>query len=486
MTSRTANREILWTEAEAAFATRSKANRAFEATGVSIDSRTVEPGDLFIALRGPNFDGHAFVAKALAAGAVAAIVSEVPADIIDSTALLLVEDTMSALWDLGRAARARSAARFAAVTGSVGKTSTKEALRVILAASGPTYASTGNLNNHWGAPLSLARMSRDAVYGVFELGMNHAGEIAPLSKLVRPEVAIITTVDAAHLEFFKSTAEIADAKAEIFDGLDAEGTVLLPADNPHFDRLVMRARARGIHNILSFGKAVDADIRLIDCAVMEDGNWIEADILGDKVTYRTASPGQHQAVNSLAALGAVRALGADIDKALTAFAEVEPVKGRGKREQIKIAGGSITLIDESYNASPIAVRAALNLLGNLTLEAGGRRIVILGDMRELGNQSAALHHALAPDLKEAAIDLAFLVGPYMTGLGAQLPARMIGGIAERSEDLAAIIGGKLQPNDIVLVKGSLGTRMAPIVTAIRALDPSTQNAAAPLRAANGH
>ncbi|HEX9449699.1 MAG TPA: UDP-N-acetylmuramoyl-tripeptide--D-alanyl-D-alanine ligase [Dongiaceae bacterium] len=486
MSSHSAKNDVLWTEAEAAVATRSTARCSFAATGVSIDSRSVVAGDLFIALKGPNFDGHTFVAKALAAGAVAAIVSEVPADVADQTALLLVDDTMTALWDLGRAARARSAARFAAVTGSVGKTSTKEALRVILNASAPSYASTGNLNNHWGAPLSLARMSRDAVYGVFELGMNHAGEISPLAKLVRPEVAIITTIDAAHLEFFKSTAEIAEAKAEIFDGLEADGTVLLPADNAHFDRLVAQAHARGLHNILSFGKSVDADIRLIDCAVVEDGNWIEADILGDKVTYRTAAPGQHQAINSLAALGAVRALGADLDKALAAFAEVEPFKGRGKRERITLPSGSVTLIDESYNASPVAVRAALNLLGNLTPEPDGRRIAILGDMRELGQQSAALHHALAPDLMAAGIDLAFLVGPFMKGLGALLPAKMLGGHADQSEDLAAIIGSKLRPNDIVLVKGSLGTSMAPIVAAIHALDQSTHDSAAPKRAANGH
>lgn len=486
MSSAIENKPVLWNEAEATIATRAKATRPFEATGVSIDSRSVEPGDLFIALKGPNFDGHAFVAKALAAGASAAIVSERPADLADDASLLVVRDTMAALWDLGRAARARSSARFAAVTGSVGKTSTKEALRVILNASAPTYASTGNLNNHWGAPLSLARMSRDAVYGVFELGMNHAGEISPLAKLVRPEVAIITTIDAAHLEFFKSTAEIADAKAEIFDGMDADGTVLLPADNVHFDRLVAKARAHGLNNILSFGRSVDADIRLIECAVVEDGNWIEADILGDKVTYRTAAPGQHLAINSLAALGAVRALGADLDKAIAAFAHVEPVKGRGKRELLAVTGGTITLIDESYNASPVAVRAALNLLGNLPPGNGGRRIAILGDMRELGPQSATLHQGLAPDLKAAGIDLVFLVGPYMQGLSALMPADMLGDQVERSEDLATIIGDKLKANDIVLVKGSLGTRMAPIVAAIHALDQTTHDSAAPKRAANGH
>lgn len=484
MSALTLKKDVLWNEAEATIATRGTASGTFEATGVSIDSRTVEPGDLFIALKGPNFDGHAFIAKAFAAGACAAIVSERPEGLPGTVPLLLVKDTMTALWDLGRAARARSAARFGAVTGSVGKTSTKEALRQVLAASAPTYASTGNLNNHWGAPLSLARMTRDAAYGIFELGMNHAGEISPLSKLVRPEVAIITTIDAAHLEFFKSVAEIADAKAEIFDGLEEGGTALLPADNMHFGRLVERARACHVDNILSFGRSVDADIRLIACEVMDDGNWIEADLLGDRVTYRTRAPGQHHAINSLAVLGAVRALGADLDKALAAFAQVEPFKGRGKRENVALPGGRLTLIDESYNASPVAVRAALNLLGNLTPEAGGRRVAILGDMRELGPQSAALHQALAPDLAAAGIDQVFLVGPFMQGLEAHLPSGMRAGHVAKAEELASVIGGKLRANDIVLVKGSLGTNMAPIVAAIRALDVA--QAAAPKRAANGH
>ena len=490
----TRGKTVLWSEAEASIATRSRTTATFEATGVSIDSRSVEPGDLFIALKGPNFDGHAFVAKALAAGACAAVVDadwQRPADLAADAPLLVVKDTMTALWDLGRAARARSAARFTAVTGSVGKTSTKEALLQVLAASAPTYASTGNLNNHWGAPLSLARMTRDATYGVFELGMNHAGEISPLSKLVRPEVAIITTIDAVHLEFFKSTGEIADAKAEIFDGVEEGGTVLLPADNPHFRRLIDRARAAGVDNILSFGRAADADIRLIECEVMEDGNWISAEVLGDHVTYRTAAPGQHLAINTLAVLGAVRALGADLDKALAAFTTVQAIKGRGKRENVKLGTderdrGELTLIDESYNASPVSIRAALKLLGNLTPGKGGRRIAILGDMRELGSQSASLHQALAPDLIAAGLDQVFLVGPFMSGLGALLPPAMLAGHVGQSEELAGIIGGQLQANDIVLVKGSLGTNMAPIVKAIRALDHTTTNTAAPKRAANGH
>ncbi len=485
--------QVLWSEAEATIATRGRATTTFNATGVSIDSRTVAPGDLFIALKGPSFDGHDFTAKALAAGAAAAVVATRPADVPEGAPLLLVEDTMTALWDLGRAARARSVARIAAVTGSVGKTSTKEALRTVLAADAPTYASSGNLNNHWGTPLSLARMTRDATYGIFELGMNHAGEISPLSKLVRPELAIITTIEAVHLEFFKSTAEIADAKAEIFDGLDTDGTVLLPSDNPHFERLVMQARERGIATILGFGKSADADIRLISCQVLADGNLIEADLMGRRVTYRTAAPGTHLAVNSLAVLGAVSVLGADLDTALAAFAGVEAVKGRGKRERLAVAGGEIVLIDESYNASPVSVRAALHLLGTLPKGQGknqGKRIAILGDMRELGSQGAVLHRNLAADVVAAGIDRAFTVGPLMQGLHDLLPAEMRGRHCADSDAMAALIGGELGAGDTVLVKGSLGTRMAPIVAAIRALGAQMSEQGGttdtPKRAANGH
>jgi len=485
MTEHAPGSQMLWTEAEATIATRGRPTCAFQATGVSIDSRSVAAGDLFIALKGPSFDGHDFVGAALAAGAAAAVVTARPADVADSAPLLLVDDTMTALWDLGRAARARTPARIAAVTGSVGKTSTKEALRTVLAACAPTYASAGNLNNHWGTPLSLARMLRHVTYGIFELGMNHAGEIAPLAKLVQPEVAIITTIDAAHLEFFASTAEIADAKAEIFDGLDVDGTALLPSDNLHFERLVMQARQRGIGTILGFGKSADADIRLIDCHVRPEGNFIEADLLGRRVRYRTSAPGIHLAVNSLAVLGAVRALGANIDEALAAFAQVETVRGRGKREHITVPGGEIVLIDESYNASPVAVRAALQLLAAGS-DSDGRRIAILGDMRELGVQAAALHRNLAPNIIEAGIDRIYLVGPLMQGLFDLLPAEMRGRHCADSDAMAAIIGQELKAGDTVLIKGSLGTRMAPIVAAIRALNMQEGTTDTPKRAANGH
>ncbi|TXH32642.1 MAG: UDP-N-acetylmuramoylalanyl-D-glutamyl-2,6-diaminopimelate--D-alanyl-D-alanine ligase [Rhodospirillaceae bacterium] len=474
--SRADTSHVLWTEAEATIATRGQATQTFRATGVSIDSRSIAPGDLFIALKGPTFDGHDFAARAAAAGAAVVVIDHRPDDLPENAPALLVSDTMTALWDFGRAARARIPARIAAVTGSVGKTSTKEALLTVLAAGAPTYASTGNLNNHWGAPLSLARMPRNVTYGIFELGMNHAGEVSPLAKLVRPEVAIITTIDAAHLEFFKSTAEIADAKAEIFDGLDPDGTALLPSDNPHFERLVQHARQRGIGTILGFGKASDADIRLISCDVQADGNLIEADLFGRRVTYRTAAPGQHLAVNSLAVLGAVRALGADIDAALAAFAAVETVNGRGKREVVTSTSGKIVLIDESYNASPVAVRAALQLLG-ATPKADGRRIAILGDMRELGPQANVLHQNLAADVIAAGIDRAFLVGPLMRELYDRLPAPMQGGHYADSDKLAAAIGRELQAGDTVLVKGSLGTRMAPIVAAIRSLGSSAGSSA---------
>jgi UDP-N-acetylmuramoyl-tripeptide--D-alanyl-D-alanine ligase len=472
----------LWTYTEIAAATNGKAGRRFDATGVSIDSRKVERGDLFVALHGPNFDGNDFVANALSAGAAGALVDRMPAGVAADMPVVVVADTLDGLQDLGRAARARSEARIAAVTGSVGKTSTKEALRAALGAFGRTYASVGNLNNHWGAPLSLARMPRDSEFGVFELGMNHAGEIAPLSQLVRPEVAVITTVEAVHIEFFRSVAEIADAKAEIMDGLQPGGAVVLPRDNPHFDRLADHARRRGISRIFSFGADAKSDARLVDCRVSPTGNRVNAEIFGKRVDYAIGMPGLHQAVNSLAVLAAVAASGLDVVPAAEALAGVSALKGRGARERLQLGIGGITLVDESYNASPASVRAALALLGASQPEGRGRRIAVLGDMRELGEAGPALHRELAPDLAKADVAQVFLVGPLMAGLHAALPEAMRAG--HWGDSVAAIqpLLSALQAGDIVLVKGSLGTRMAPIVEALRAAD---LNAVKRPKAANG-
>ena len=459
----------LWTAAEIAAAVAGQASGDFAVTGVSIDSRSLEKGDLFVALQGPTFDGHDFVAAALQRGAAGALIHRHPANLPANAPVIEVADTMKALENLGRAARGRSNAEVAAVTGSVGKTSTKEALRSVLALFAPTFATTGNLNNQWGAPLSLARMPRDTRYGVFELGMNHAGEISPLSQMVRPHVAVITTVEPVHIEFFASVAEIADAKAEIFDGLMPGGSAILPFDNPHFDRLEAKAKRMGAR-VLTFGTKDGAWARLTDCQVLPDGNDVTAEIGGKKLRYRMAAPGKHLALNSVAVLAAAFALNLDLDHALPAFGAVQALKGRGKREQLQIAGGDLELIDEGYNASPASVRAALNLLGTLPTAFGGRRIAVLGDMRELGNAAPELHRGLAPDLSAAKVELAFLVGPHMKGLYDLLPDAMKGAYRAASDEMVQPLVAALQPGDTVLIKGSLGTRMAPLVEVVRGLD----------------
>jgi UDP-N-acetylmuramoyl-tripeptide--D-alanyl-D-alanine ligase len=481
----------LWTSAEIAAAVNGKAGKRFGADGVSIDSRKVEPGDLFVALHGPNFDGNDYVPAALAAGASGALVDRLPGGPNGTTLaadmpVVVVKDTLEALHALGGAARARSHARIAAVTGSVGKTSTKEALKVALGAFRRAYASQGNLNNHWGAPLSLARMPREAEFGVFELGMNHANEITPLSMLVKPAVSIITNVEAVHIEFFNSVAEIADAKAEIMDGMDMSGTVVLPRDNAHFDRLVAHAKRRGIARVLSFGAddgdGHGADARLIDCHASPQGSRVVAEIMGQKVSYGLGLPGLHQAKNSLAVLAAIAAFGLDVPQAAAALADLKALKGRGAREQLRLATGVITLLDESYNASPASVRAALSLLRAAEPEGRGRRIAVLGDMRELGEQGPGLHRELAPDLAAAGVELAFLIGPLMRGLHDLLPENMRGGHWADSQSAVEPVRAALRGGDVVLVKGSLGTRMAPIVEALRAADAETMRRP---KAANG-
>jgi UDP-N-acetylmuramoyl-tripeptide--D-alanyl-D-alanine ligase len=460
----------LWTSTEIAAACNGQAGRRFAADGVSIDSRHVASGDLFVALQGPNFDGHEFIAAALTAGAAGALVHRLPSGMAADMPVVMVRDTLQGLHDLGSAARARSAARIVAVTGSVGKTSTKEALKAALGAFGRSYASSGNLNNHWGAPLSLARMPRDTEFGVFELGMNHAGEIAPLAVMVRPQVAIITTVEAVHIEFFPSVEAIADAKAEIMDGIESGGAVVLPRDNPQFHRLADHAARRGISRVVSFGSDAGSDARLIDCRVGVNENRVTAEILGRRLSYALGMPGLHQAMNSLAVLAAVAALGLEVPRAAGALAGLTALKGRGARERINLAAGPITLIDESYNASPASVRAALALLSAAMPEGQGRRIAVLGDMRELGAAGPALHEELAPDLAAAGIRRAFLVGPLMFQLHDALPLQMRAG--HWGDSVAAIepLLADLRAGDVVLVKGSLGTRMAPIVEALRKAD----------------
>ena len=466
----------LWTAAEAAAATAGRATRDWAATGVSIDSRSIAPGDLFVALAGPNFDGHDFIAGALAKGAAAALVHRLPEGVAETAPLLVVADTMVALEELGRASRRRCAAQVIGVTGSVGKTGTKEALKRALERQGPTFATAGSLNNQWGVPLSLARMPRDTAWGVFEMGMNHPGEIDALSRLVRPDVAVITTVEPAHLGFFPSVEAIADAKAEIFAGMEQRGAAVLNRDNLHFARLAAAARDRGITRIVAFGVHPDATVRLIDSHLYATASAVTASVMGEIVDYCIAIPGQHWVMNSLAVLGAVKAAGGDVGAAAAAMSSLQPLDGRGRRHRIAAGDGTAELIDESYNASPASVRAALAVLGAMIPGKGARRIAVLGDMLELGDEAERLHAELAQPLTEAGVALVFTVGTSMRALYDALPKRLRGGHAAGSVEMAEIVARRIRPGDIITVKGSHGSRMAEVVRRLLAPAPAAASA----------
>ncbi len=467
----------LWNSNDAGAATGGRSTRDWQAQGVSIDSRGLAPDDLFIALRGPSFDGHDFVAGGFKAGAAAAMVSRTPDGLADGAPLLLVDDTMDALGALGAAARARSRARIVAITGSVGKTSTKEALRLVLSEQGETTASAASFNNHWGVPLSLARMCEDAQFGAFEVGMNHAGEISPLSRLIRPHVAIVTNVDAAHTAFFASIEDIADAKAEIFDGIEPDGAAVLNRDNAHFARLKAAARVRGINRIVCFGAHEEADVRLLDCQIQPDGCRVSAVIHGARMEFRIGVPGRHMALNCLAVLAAVDALGADVARAATALAGLSALDGRGRRHTVKCDGGAFTLIDESYNANPASMRAAIEALGAAKPEPGGRRIAVFGEMHELGEQSPSLHAGLAGALEGNGVDLVFTAGSDMAYLFNVLPAAMQGVHADSAEDVATMVADIAQPGDVITVKGSLASRMKIVIDALLACGDGGRRAA---------
>ena len=382
------------------------------------------------------------------------------------TACLHVADTQLALEALGREARRRSSAGIAAVTGSVGKTSSKEMLHLALESSGPTHASRGSLKNQIGVPLSLARLPADAAFGVFEAGMNHPGELTPLSELIAPDVALITTVEAVHLAAFASVEEIADAKAEIFAGMTADGVAVLNRDNPQFDRLADAARARGLARIVGFGTSTDADARLLKIEPNATDSTLRVDIDGSALAYRLALPGRHMALNSVGVLAAALALGADLDAAAALLGALKPLPGRGTRHSLAIDGGMGELIDESYNASPASVRAALEVLATVRPGAGGRRIAVLGDMLELGPAAPALHAGLATAVETAGVSLAFTCGEQMNALREALPASIGGAHAVDSETLAPLVLGALMPGDLIMVKGSLGSRMRFVVDAL--------------------
>lgn len=465
----------LWTADEAARATQGRIQGGWTASGVSIDSRSIAFGDLFFALRGPSFDGHAFVRQALEKGASAAVVDHLPADVSNGANLLVVADTFQALNDMAAAARQRSAARVIGVTGSVGKTGTKEMLTQILAAQGPTHASLGNLNNHWGVPLTLCRMPPDAQFAVIEMGMNHANEIAPLSRLARPHVAIITTVEAVHLENFDSIEGIAAAKAEIFVGLEAAGTeapvAILNRDNPHFDFLASEAGVRGAR-VIGFGEHAAADARLIKYVGHPECSCVSAEILGQPINYKIGNPGRHWVQNSLGVLAAIQVVGGDLAQAGFVLGQMKAPKGRGARIVRPWNGGNLEIIDDSYNASPPSMRAAFAVLAqSKTAAARGRRIAVLGDMLELGPDEQRLHAELAADILTAGIDLVFTAGARMQALHDALPPEKRGAHAARSSELTDTLRGGLRAGDIVLVKGSHGSRMDLVVEALLATAP---------------
>ena len=460
--------EPLWTLSEIVNATRGAClgAHATPVLGFSIDSRSLAPGDAFVAIRGPNRDGHAFVAAALDLGAACAIVDKTfpPGD---EQKLVRVGDTLDALNDLGRAARTRARRTMViAVTGSAGKTGTKEALRLALEPSGSVHASAKSFNNHWGVPLSLANMPREVRFGVFEIGMNHAGEIDVLTKLVRPHIAIVTTVAPVHLGFFRSVEAIADAKAEIFHGLEPGGTAIINRDIPYYQRLKDHALGHGA-TIVGFGEAPDAEAHLRDIVLGPEGSNVSADILGETIGYRLGAPGRHLVQNSLALLAAAKLAGADLALAARALSGLHAGAGRGARTLIEAQAGRMAIIDESYNANPASMRAALATLGLAPRGEFRRRVAVLGDMLELGPDGPQLHQELAEFIDGAGVDVVFACGELMGSLFEALPTSRRGAYARTAEELGPQLIGAVGPGDAIMVKGSLGSRMAPLVEALK-------------------
>lgn len=452
---------VLWTSAEIEAATGGRASGPFKVTGVTFDSREVQPGDLFIAMPGTVYDGHKFVAGAFAAGAAGAIVSQ-PVD----GPHVLVDDTAAALEALGRAARERSRAVIVGVTGSVGKTSTKEALYAALdrISGGKAHRSVKSYNNHTGVPLSLARMPREAEYAVLEMGMNNKGEIAALTRQVRPHLALITAIAPAHIENLGSEEAIADAKAEVFEGLEPHGTAIIPNGTPHRDRLVRAAR-RYAENIITFGHG-DADVHALHAVRSSDGgSQISAALLERQLTFTISQRGEHWVSNALAVLAAVEALGLDVAVAGLALADLGGLKGRGERHQIHVTGGEVLLIDESYNANPASMAATLKSLG---AETGvDRRIAVLGPMRELGEHSGALHAGLAPSVIDAHVDRLILIGDEMRPLAESVVGKVGVDIADSVDQAADALMSMLRAGDAVLVKASNSVGLAKLVERVK-------------------
>lgn len=446
----------LWTSDDAATATGGRATRDFTVGGVSIDTRTIQPGDLFVALQAAR-DGHDFVAQALEKGAAAALVSRIPDGVADDAPLLIVADVLTALEALGRAGRARMAGKVIAITGSVGKTSTKEMARIALGGQGVIHAAEASYNNHWGVPLTLARMPANTDFAIIEIGMNHPGEIEPLARLARPQVAMITTVAAAHFEAFGNIEGIAREKGAIFRGLTQPGTAILPEDLPVTQLLRDCADAAGAI-VIGFGAQGMA--RPVKAETTDGATQVSARILGETVDFTLASAGTHFVMNAVGVLAALSAAGADVRQAAAELSQWRPPLGRGAVEDLD----GIRLIDDAYNSNPTSLSAGLATLARLT---GGRRIAILGDMLELGPDEAAMHRDMANDPAMASVDLVHLAGPRMRALYDALPEARRGLYTETAAELAARIGELVSIGDIVLVKGSKGSRVSTVVDALR-------------------
>jgi UDP-N-acetylmuramoyl-tripeptide--D-alanyl-D-alanine ligase len=458
----------LWTVAEAVAATGGRPEGLSDGplSSVSIDSREIAPEALFVAIKGDKNDGHDFVEAALAAGASAALVSEDWYRSHPGDKLIVVDDPLEGLRALGRAARARSKALFVAVTGSAGKTTTKEAIRSVLRAAGQTHYSIKSFNNHWGVPLMLARLPREAQFGVFEIGMNHAGEITPLTRLVRPHIAVITTVAAAHLEFFASISEIARAKAEIFEGLEERGTIVLNADHAYLHILFARARELGIGRIVTYGYDEEADYRIAPPQVAGARTFARVQHGTDAFDLNLQVRGRHMIANATAALIVAQVAGVDRDVALRELAEFGAAEGRGQTTRVGPYDRPLLLIDESYNANVASMNAAMEVF-SMVAPPGGKKVLVLGDMLELGEQGAQLHRSLKDAVLATGASRVFLVGRAIEPLADDLDAALVAGRARRIEDLMEPILSSLAFGDAVMVKGSKGVRLASLVEQIK-------------------
>ncbi|WP_420566954.1 UDP-N-acetylmuramoyl-tripeptide--D-alanyl-D-alanine ligase [Thalassovita sp.] len=474
----------LWTAAEAAAATGGRAVGNWAVDGVSIDTRTIQPNDLFVALKAAR-DGHDFVAQALEKGAGAALVSHIPEGVAQDAPLLIVDDVLTGLEDLAAAARARTKAQVVAVTGSVGKTSTKEMLRTVLSGQGKTHAAEASYNNHWGVPLTLARMPEDTDYAVIEIGMNHPGEIAPLARLARPHVAMITTVAAAHLEAFENLDGIAHEKASIFEGLEPRGVAVVNGDLPTSPILEDTARRYGA-DLITFGEARRNHHRLTEVTLVDDVTIAQGRAWRRPVLFKVMAAGRHFAVNAMGVMAVAHALHMDTAMAAGDIAQWVPPAGRGFRQRIQLdkvmEEQALELIDDAFNANPTSMAAALEVLAaarpidGVGRVAQGRRVAFLGDMLELGPDEMALHEAIADLSFLQGVDIIHCVGPRMNKLWAKLPPAKRGDWTEEAKPMAARVHRLIDAGDVVLVKGSKGSKVSEVVDAIKKLSQGTPQA----------